>query len=332
MTIENNEIGYNGEHLSRLLVVNVEEELRDKDIYLEFQKPSGKKLVSSKLTLEDGRCEYYLGKDLNDENGYLKIQVVAKGENFVKKSSKYGLYISDSINASEEVNEEFEDVLIELENTKANDISYQNNVLQLLANGKKIGTPITISGGEAELPLRLQENIIDNIYYDNDIDNANTGFYQWGCLNEELRLNKNNAYYYVFSNVSYNSSGRWGVQICIDENNYEMFFRALGDNQAWSAWRRLVDNVELDSYRTTDNNNFVDITAMDQILIKRGSQELYLYPNGIAAGGGALWIDISGEAWFTNLHVGVKDNYKEVATKEDIENIEARLAALENRS
>ena len=115
MTIENNEIGYNGEHLSRVVVVNVEEELRDKDIYLEFQKPSGKKLVSSKLTLEDGKCEYYLGKDLLDEIGYLKIQVVAKGENFVKKSSRYGLYIADSINASEEVNEEFEDVLTEKE-------------------------------------------------------------------------------------------------------------------------------------------------------------------------------------------------------------------------
>lgn len=147
MKIEYNEFGYNGEHLSRKVVVIVEESLQDKNIYIEFQKPDGKKLVSQKLTIIEGTCNCYLCKELLDQVGYLKMQLVAKGENYVEKSQIYEYYVSVSINATDEVVSEFKDVLIDLEERKADSISYENNQLQLMANGKPIGEVITISGG-----------------------------------------------------------------------------------------------------------------------------------------------------------------------------------------
>lgn len=98
---------------------------------------------------------------------------------------------------------------------------------------------------ELELPARLAENSVNSICYNGDIDNIKTGFYQWGCLDEAMRLNKNNAYYYIFSNVGYNDSGRWGVQIAIDENNREMYFRSRADDLVWSNWKRVLNSTDL---------------------------------------------------------------------------------------
>lgn len=147
MNIEFKEFCYNGEHLSRIVVINVEEGLQDKSIYLEFQKPDCKKLVSQKLDIVEGKCDYYLCKELLDQIGYLKLQLVAKGDNFIKKSKIYEYYVATSINATDETVSEFKDVLTGLEESKADSLVYENNQLQLLANGKPVGEPITISGG-----------------------------------------------------------------------------------------------------------------------------------------------------------------------------------------
>ena len=135
--IEFYDFGFNGEHLSRIVVVNVEEGLQNKDVYLEFQKPNGEKYVSKKIILVDGKCDYLLHKTLCDEVGYLKLQLVAKGEDFIQKSKVYEYYIATSINATDEVFDEgFEDVITGIEISKADDISYVNNQLQLMADGK----------------------------------------------------------------------------------------------------------------------------------------------------------------------------------------------------
>lgn len=108
-----------------------------------------------------------------------------------------------------------------------------------------------------ELPSRLNENVITNIFVDNNIDNADTGFHLWNCNNEELRPNRNNIYYYVYSNMAWNDTGRWGTQIAIDENNRQMYFRSLGDDEVWSAWKRVLNS--------TDDTNSLSSTEYWQV-------------------------------------------------------------------
>lgn len=146
MTITYNGYGYQGEHNSRVLLISVREELRSNDIYIEFEKPSGKKLASSKLDLVDGSGYYLLPSELLTDIGYLKIQLVARDVDYIEKSRIYEYYIAQSINAMDSIESEFEDVLTELETNKADDLLYENNLLQLVANGKPIGNKIEISG------------------------------------------------------------------------------------------------------------------------------------------------------------------------------------------
>lgn len=103
MKISFSSYGYDGENNSRMITVEVEEALRDKKIFLEFEKPNGDKKVSDVLTLNDGIIEYYLKSDLLDEVGYLKIQAIATSDDFVQKSEIVNYYVSRSINATEQI-------------------------------------------------------------------------------------------------------------------------------------------------------------------------------------------------------------------------------------
>ena len=44
-----------------------------------------------------------------------------------------------------------------------------------------------------------------------------------------------------------------------------------------------------------------------------------LYTNGLGAKGDAVWIDHAGDAYFTEVNIGTKDNYKKAATEEYVD-------------
>lgn len=120
MKIKYEGFGYDGEHKSRLIEAEIDESLLDCDIYLEFEKPCGKKLVSEPLEIikdeenKKGLCSYWLHNELLNQVGYLKIQLVAKKTEYTEKSRIYEYYVAQSINASERINSEFKDVLTDL--------------------------------------------------------------------------------------------------------------------------------------------------------------------------------------------------------------------------
>lgn len=146
ITNTNKNIGYEGESYSREITYEIDDNLLDCDIYFEFDKTStNKKYVSQKLDLENKK--YLLPYGLIDKMGYLKVQMVAyRGSEFIKKSDVYTFYISKSINAKEElIEEEFENLYEAFNNSKADDISLvDNSIIQLMANGKPIGTRIAL--------------------------------------------------------------------------------------------------------------------------------------------------------------------------------------------
>ena len=149
ITNENSLIGYQGESYSRELNYSIDESLKDCDIYFEFEKPDGSKIVSSKLNLE--LDTYLIPYSLLDEIGYLRVQLVAyRGDKFISKSQIYSFYITESINATAAMIEDDDntDIIRELEITKADDLSYDDktSILQLIAAGKKIGSKVFIKG------------------------------------------------------------------------------------------------------------------------------------------------------------------------------------------
>ena len=152
MKIKFDGYGYSGEHKSRLIEFEIDKKLIDCEIYLEFKKECGKKLVTKPLEIildtenDRGVGSYWLGNELLDNVGYLKMQLVAKGSEYIEKSSIYSYYVSESINASETINSEFEDVITDLEKKKADGIEYSEGTLKLTAKGLVIGE-VEISGG-----------------------------------------------------------------------------------------------------------------------------------------------------------------------------------------
>jgi hypothetical protein len=95
-----------------------------------------------------------------------------------------------------------------------------------------------------ELPSRLNENLMYNIVSNSDIDNCNTGFYEWSCEDTTLKPNANDQYYYILSQVAYDNTGYWGSQIAIGESTRQMYFRTRADDQVWSAWKRILNETD----------------------------------------------------------------------------------------
>lgn len=81
----------------------------------------------------------------------------------------------------------------------------------------------------------------------------------------------------------------------------------------------LATKSELDSYRRTDNNTFINVVE-----VTNGSQTFHIYPNGISGDNG-LWIDSNGEAFFASLYVVSNGVNKPMATQEYVDNAIAAL-------
>ena len=230
MTITYNGYGYQGEHNSRVLLISIDEDLRSNDIYLEFEKPSGKKLVSSKLELVNGEGYYLLPSELLTDIGYLKMQLVARDTDYIEKSRIYEYYIAQSINATETIESEFEDALTELETTKADDLLYENNFLQLVANGKPIGNKFEISGGSD----------IDVIEFQRVLEHISNYVIGYDCtsINEVLKaINKFYEKAKIVVNVVDSASGEsisasWTVMGATKEE--DGYYYLIADGTTWT--------------------------------------------------------------------------------------------------
>lgn len=103
------------ENLSKRFSILVPNTIKDKWLYIEFEKADGTKFVSPKLTAVGSYVEYDITKLLTVK-GKLICQVVAKdGNEVVWKSNLFDFTIPKSINATEEVVSSSPDILADLQ-------------------------------------------------------------------------------------------------------------------------------------------------------------------------------------------------------------------------
>ena len=108
-------IAMEGENLSKRFSVLLPNSIKDKWLYIEFEKADGQKFVSERLSASSGYLEYDITNQLTIK-GKLICQVIAKdGNNVVWKSNKFDFTIPSSINAMETIPQSSPDILTDLQ-------------------------------------------------------------------------------------------------------------------------------------------------------------------------------------------------------------------------
>lgn len=104
-----------GENLSKSFVILLPNSIKDKWLYVEFEKPNGDKFASERLEAVGNYLTYDITNQLT-VTGKLVCQVVAKNaDSVIWKSNKFDFTITSSINATEQVATSRPDVLADLQ-------------------------------------------------------------------------------------------------------------------------------------------------------------------------------------------------------------------------
>ena len=163
---ENLIIGKTYENETSILEFNLTQNMSNKDFYLEFEKPDGNKFITPKLEIisslneETNKYEYYViykvPNSLLDIKGELKLEAVLRKDNEVWKSYELKFTILNSINATNEVAEQYPDFIneaqkvIDLIETNGEGNSYLSND----------GTYKEVSSGSSDYNMLINKPII----------------------------------------------------------------------------------------------------------------------------------------------------------------------------
>lgn len=130
-----NKIGFEEENKAESLDILVEDEsLLSKDPYIEFQVNESKKYSTLKLEYVEGHIIYPIPNTLLYEKGYLRVQVVIRGENnYVWRSTITSLIIDESIIASTSVLDPHDDLMASLAELEEDYYPFKNYVLEQLS-------------------------------------------------------------------------------------------------------------------------------------------------------------------------------------------------------
>lgn len=103
-------------------------------------------------------------------------------------------------------------------------------------------------------------------------------------------------------------------QIFRDQTDGVTYYRSGDDINGWfQSWREVV---------TKDSNGAINTNGLyaTHVEVSDGNTKMGLYSNGLGADGDAVWIDQAGDAYFTEVNIGTKGNYKKAATQEYVDN------------
>lgn len=99
-------------------------------------------------------------------------------------------------------------------------------------------------------------------------------------------------------------------QIFHEQSSGDTYFRS-GDNiNDWFRnWAKVV---------ITDSDGDIHVNGVNasHVEVSDGNTTMGLYSNGLGANGDAVWIDQAGDAYFTEVNIGTKGNYKKAATQD----------------
>lgn len=119
---KNKIIGKTYENEATILHFELDEEMIDKDFYIEFEKPDGTKYSTSKLDIKTPieteeivthYVEYAIPNSLLDLKGDIKTEVVLRKDGVVFKTYTMKFTILESINATDEMKEKYPDFVSE---------------------------------------------------------------------------------------------------------------------------------------------------------------------------------------------------------------------------
>lgn len=99
-------IGRKGEHICTQLEIHLEDSLCDNWVFLNFKKPSGKEVTTTRLDIVDHVAKYDIPNTILDEIGELGVVVSLHNENgMVWKSNTGKFTVVSSIDGGEEISE-----------------------------------------------------------------------------------------------------------------------------------------------------------------------------------------------------------------------------------
>lgn len=137
---------YVGEHLSGIIKVTVSPELKEADIRLDFELPSGEKFCSPLLNgvNENYQTEYAVPQQCLEQMGTSYIQaIVSLGTMYIEKSQVLKINVNKSVNAVEDFAESKPDLFNEIQSQIAENTAKVNEL------GNRTST-ITIKSWYAE--------------------------------------------------------------------------------------------------------------------------------------------------------------------------------------
>lgn len=142
-------IGRSGEGDSSKLEINIPDRLVGCSVYLDFEMPSGEKLRTPKLEIENGVAIYRVSQYLLTEKGDLKVQLVLVNESgAIWKSFKKSFIIQKSINAEDEIPIK-EDFFTEAQKVIAELNQEVAEIAEALSNNSKFASMVAMSIEEA---------------------------------------------------------------------------------------------------------------------------------------------------------------------------------------
>lgn len=110
---KNKIIGKTFENEATVLIFELDDEMIDKDFYIEFEKIDGTKFSTPRIDILEKEVKYQVPNSLLDLKGDLKVEVVLRKEGLVFKTYTMKFFVLESINASEEMPNQYPDFVSE---------------------------------------------------------------------------------------------------------------------------------------------------------------------------------------------------------------------------
>ena len=110
---KNKIIGKTFENEATILHFELDEEMVDKDFYIDFEKIDGTKISTPRLEIENNFVKYAIPNSLLDLKGELNAEVVLRKDGVVFKTYTMNFTILDSINATNKIPSQYPDFVSE---------------------------------------------------------------------------------------------------------------------------------------------------------------------------------------------------------------------------
>lgn len=164
---KNKIIGKTFENEATILHFELDDEMNDKDFYIEFEKIDGTKFSTPRIDILENKVEYSIPNSLLDLQGDLKVEVVLRKDGVVFKSYTMKFIVLESINATEEIPNQFPDFVSEAQKV-IDTLEFEGIGNMYLANDGTYKSLQDIAGGVSDYEQLNNKPKINSIELSNN--------------------------------------------------------------------------------------------------------------------------------------------------------------------